>query len=54
MQQGALKISGEQLNSLVAVAAIFPGLVVTMLIVEFQMTSSLQVGKEKGWAILDQ
>ena len=40
--------------SFVAVAAIFPGSVVTMLIVGFLMTSFFQVGKEKGWAILDQ
>ena len=38
VQEEGLKISGGQLNSVVA--PIVPGLVVTMLMVEFQMMSS--------------
>ena len=52
MREEGLRISGGQLSSVVA--PIVPGSVVTMLMVGFQLTSSLQVGKEEGWAILDQ
>ena len=55
VREEGLKISGGQLNSVVvAVAAIFPGSVVTMLMVGGQLTPSLQVGKEEGWATLGQ
>lgn len=55
VQEEGLKISSGQLNSVVvAVAAIFSGPVVTMLMVGFQLTSSLQIGKEEGWATLGQ
>ena len=54
VQEGGQKISGGQLNSVVvAVAAIFPGFAVTMLMVGGQMMSSLQIWKEEGWATLD-
>jgi len=52
MREEGLRISGGQLSSVVA--PIVPGLVVTMLMVGFQLMSSLQVGKEEGWATLDQ
>ena len=52
VREEELRISGGQLNSVVA--PIVPGLVVTMLMVGFQLTSSLQIGKEEGWATLDQ
>ena len=55
VREEGLRISGGQLNSVVvAVAAMFPGSVVTMLMVGAQMMSSLQVGKKEGWATLDQ
>ena len=52
VREEGLRISGGQLSSVVA--PIVPGLVVTMLMVGFQLTFSLQIGKEEGWATLDQ
>lgn len=53
MQVRGLKISDEQLIFALTVAATVSELVVTMLMVENQVTSPSQVATEEGWATLD-